>query len=1587
MTAEREPTTSDHAPEREEAPSHPPSRWRARLRRWLRRLIWTLVFSLLALLVILALIPVALNTAWARRQIESRAGELLGRGVTLEGLRLSWGGRLDVEGFSIAPREGEPQQPLFAFKTFRLRWGWKPLFSKKVRVDEMRLDGLRLTVARSREGLWNLLTLIPPASGEPEPPPPEKPAGEPLKELPLEALHVSLRDWRVDFLDEGGERRMEGAFALTSLELHLDSPADPLRMEALGRVEAGPGRRSAPWNATLTVTPGAGGFLEWRELWTALDASFAGQDFSLSVRPHDVRPGIATRIETSIRPAPLAKLAEAALGEPLPASAEGELRASLAAVWDGATSAAAQLRADYTGLRVAAAPLGPAALDLGDFAAALEVASGDPGAGGAAFSRWILRGASFDCRYIQMFANGEARGIGAGLQPEWSLRLGADHRFDSVRPLLGALGIALPPQAGTFRGLVWRGACEGGLAAPIHFDGALAAELAPLGNEEGASAYLGLRHEVAFDLAGDSLRARVAAGEFAAPPATATAAPFAPAWTDLDLRVQPAMAASRAGDLAITLRPEPALARVVALGLAPEGWATTGALTLDARFALPEAGPMEIASRITGALGVFVADPAAPAIPPALAALPPADMEFREIGIDVRRAPSGRLDVHSAGGVRLRGGWIQPPPPPAPPPAPGAGESDAATTIPLRIAAAIPAQWDFDFTMPESGPMLTRLDLASTPALSLAGPMTLDREEALEFAMRLGVDPAAGALDLESATLDFGGWTRLALATRLEEWGRRQIETTATLDMELGEALLAWIPQPFDAIGLALAGRANGALALRGRWDAERPRERLITTARLGCHLDRLRVGAPAEAAPLTRGRDWNFTLESRVESSPAQPLETAEVQTKAALGHTDSLGMAALENLSAGFAARYETAEPARLGAQARIGRLAAGAGPAAVVLDGSWADLRMELEPAPLHVRFERLAMGVPGLAEFSARAEFTSATQTFDAAARAALTDLRRAAALPLESARILASEPAEGLDWTLPASAAPLYEMIRRFSDMDGAAEMAFEAAGRVPRPEELRALAPPVSARVSLALRDVSTTMPLAVSVALEDLDFGTTVSFEPPVIAAAADGGLSETRVGGPYPLTAQGFSWGGAMRLDWEAASASWSGVELRSAPWGLALRSEGEISGWKDFVDLARGRMNAPAPPGDSAAPAPAPAVDLPWIIERLRALSARMNGEIAWSSEDWTAIGPPAMGMRMRGLARAYSQARQEAGRKMRMASGLELRDFAFEKSPSLRLGGGSGRLESLLAGRRRVEAPAASAFLSDQLFAETGAIGRAAAESAQWRPPQADQDSTLRFEEIAFGPWILRDVTVSSRGDLRRWTAEFNCGDLLGGAFRSRMELLEEEAPAGAPAAWILSAEMEMTGVSARGAIPQWRALPPEETEISGLGSLRWRLDPQAATPEELLRGLEARFVVTRIGSRALQGFLLALDPKEETPAFVNARRGLNLGRPDFFRLELRRGLLDMEIGLTTFTGLGARLPVLRRAPVAEILRLESLRPALEGVARARDGLQSLALLDTWVTPGAAMALPAAAGDGAPASASAPAASDHSFAQEE
>lgn len=152
---------------------------------------------------------------------------------------------------------------------------------------------------------------------------------------------------------------------------------------------------------------------------------------------------------------------------------------------------------------------------------------------------------------------------------------------------------------------------------------------------------------------------------------------------------------------------------------------------------------------------------------------------------------------------------------------------------------------------------------------------------------------------------------------------------------------------------------------------------------------------------------------------------------------------------------------------------------------------------------------------------------------------------------------------------------------------------------------------------------------------------------------------------------------------------------------------------------------------------------------------------------------------------------------------------------------------------------------------------------------------------------------------------------------------------------------LSGRVQVTGLDLGRLAVQLRDLKGPEAEINGVAEFEWKA-PES-TEGGLLNGVTVQAASSRIGKRALQRMLEALDPNQEDPRIQKAITGLSLGRPRSVNLELRDSLLTFGAELEMLGGVTVPLPIIERQSLGEAEQVYKLDEYAPMVGMARTGL--------------------------------------------
>lgn len=202
-----------------------------------QRALWGTAIILLALLALRALLPVAAELGLERGVSSAVRGALALDDVDLDLLRRT----VVLEGV----RFGEPEQvesdPTLRIARLRARLGWRDLFERRVRVEDLAIHGPHLVVRRRGSGRLALQDLLAPAgapSGAAE-------SGTPSDRWTFALDRGSVEGGRIRLVDLSLEEpgRWEGKLSEVEVARAAFEPGayeEPTRVSAEGRIEGAP---------------------------------------------------------------------------------------------------------------------------------------------------------------------------------------------------------------------------------------------------------------------------------------------------------------------------------------------------------------------------------------------------------------------------------------------------------------------------------------------------------------------------------------------------------------------------------------------------------------------------------------------------------------------------------------------------------------------------------------------------------------------------------------------------------------------------------------------------------------------------------------------------------------------------------------------------------------------------------------------------------------------------------------------------------------------------------------------------------------------------------------------------------------------------------------------------------------------------------------------------------------------------------------------------------------------------------------------------------------------------------------------------
>gem|GEM_PF-6428115 len=212
----------------------------------------------------------------------------------------------------------------------------------------------------------------------------------------------------------------------------------------------------------------------------------------------------------------------------------------------------------------------------------------------------------------------------------------------------------------------------------------------------------------------------------------------------------------------------------------------------------------------------------------------------------------------------------------------------------------------------------------------------------------------------------------------------------------------------------------------------------------------------------------------------------------------------------------------------------------------------------------------------------------------------------------------------------------------------------------------------------------------------------------------------------------------------------------------------------------------------------------------------------------------------------------------------------------------------------------------------------------------RMPMADEAPNIRADRIvlsrAGAPIEISRLRAALRFENGLPQAPFLQADLLGGSLRASVDLTQSDA------GFQLGVTLPFSNIDGAHLTPR---ADSADRRVSGRLTARM---PLLASAPQMARRMRLGLDLNRIGPRALDAFLLAVDPTESNETIVGQRRLLKHGVPKSIRLQIIDGMLYLH-GRVDVKGVLMDLPVIERLSVADLPGLDRLNVRLQPLAEA------------------------------------------------
>ncbi len=225
----------------------------------------------------------------------------------------------------------------------------------------------------------------------------------------------------------------------------------------------------------------------------------------------------------------------------------------------------------------------------------------------------------------------------------------------------------------------------------------------------------------------------------------------------------------------------------------------------------------------------------------------------------------------------------------------------------------------------------------------------------------------------------------------------------------------------------------------------------------------------------------------------------------------------------------------------------------------------------------------------------------------------------------------------------------------------------------------------------------------------------------------------------------------------------------------------------------------------------------------------------------------------------------------------------------------------------------------------------------------RGQSADRDN-ITIEAVNVGPIDMRKTVFDLFFKDTSFGLDYLRSSLLGGGLAGAVQIKGEKSN------YTFRTNGVFAGIDFARLITKDLGLKGKESEIDGDMTMELSLTPDESRDEIDISKIDLAAHLSRIEAKALDRFLLFLDPNESTPSIMSARTVLKFAKPTRVNLIARYGALSLTINLKYSPLLGGQtvvMPVIKKFPINSLVNFEAIRVHLKKLNAVSDLMRTVA----------------------------------------